>query len=179
MINTFQKNSVFEISIDNRKLLLRPRVNFEYDSRDQFEDMLLHLFYHYDSAYAIAADSSTVMLDNIYSRKSEVEEFVNNENTYFTFFLDAFNSQNEFTQLGFLGDFHTSDYYFNKNVFLINGYYNIDKSVSADLKRWYIMKIGVKFEDGFYFINFNLPIRDDFNDIKLLNSLIQGVKIVK
>jgi hypothetical protein len=179
IVHAFEKNEVFEMKIRNRRIHLRPRITFEFTSRKQFSEQISGMedvtkggkipFWENEDGSPLIVDTS----------KNSLRKVEDNEVTYFNVFFNLFTSQKDSRMTDYLGEFIISDYYFNKDVFLINGYYNIAKATNNKLEKFYCLQLGLKRKEGVYLINFNMPVSNNYQEVRLLNTLVHGLKIIK
>jgi hypothetical protein len=172
----YERKGRYIIKLDSITLNIRPRITFETTSFDKIKEFYNYLKIHMDNTGINLITKDTIQDLNSAHKKLS---FLTTKNGYFHYFLQTFNYEKE-TQLGqFLGEYNISEYYFNKDEFLINGYYVINNENYNEFRKLYLLLIGFMKNEKFYYVKYNIPIKDDINDVKLLNSIIHGFRILK
>lgn len=92
-------------------------------------------------------------------------------------FINLFSKYSKTTLSPIFGIFKENTYSFDKNAYLIKGYYDLSQ-YNQEIKRLYIIEIGVRNDNGIYMIKLIVPKENISDDFGAFLSMLQGVKII-
>src|SRR5690554_78732 len=172
-LNAFIKDEYFDLTIREKKISLQPMITFEHSNTESIKT-IMKKFIEQNKNNETFSDITEENIDDL------IDESINGDGDFlFNSFFNVFSTQKDHRISDHFGKLVNTEYYFNKNVFLINGYYNVEEASNNKLKKWYILRLGIMKENDFYVISFNVPVDENYTDLKLFNTLVHGVKIIK
>lgn len=165
--HSYEKNESYQIGNEGKKIYLRPYIRFQFTSKNDFQEI-------YDSFKELSKESAK-------NGKKEISVFdlELDKKTMFNVFFNAFTLEKETRVSDYFGKLNESEYYFDRNKFLISGYYDFPKDLNNKIEKLYLLRMGFLRDEGIYLVQFHIPIKEDYEELKIFNTIIHGFKIVK
>jgi hypothetical protein len=168
---SYQKKEMDTLRFESGYSYLRPRIAFQFYSKNDLVNMNL-------KAEEILLDDETTADAETNNEKLDKPDFQMSESEMFNLFFHMFSVQNSSGISEVYGKMNETEYLFNKNVYLIYGYYNFKEDLNRSIKKFYVLRMGFLREEGVYAIDFNMPVKEDYSELKILNTLLHGFKII-